>query len=211
MSLVLLLHCDYFHVQSGDFMAVRFFQRVYLALQTSFGVLRDLVFALLASLLDCGDFAIELDLHRAEGGFERVRILRLDLVDESNNTVVCVEVLAGTLQAAPFADYLGFQALIGHVCQMGLHSFVETSVTTVVETRYLLNQTLSPVTKSLVERVLLLAVVVVTSDGYPVHFILMKSAELSRVECLTAVGVGTRGTLCQIGSGAYTAKTEAAV
>ncbi len=173
--------------------------------------MRDLVVALLASLLDCCDFAIELDLHRAEGGFERVRILRFDLVDKAKNAVVAVEVLAGTLQATPFADYLGFQALIGHVCQMGLHSFVETSVTTFVETRYLLNQTLTPVTKSLVERVFLLAVLVVTGNCYPVHFSLLKVAELSGIEGLATVRVGTRGTLSQIGSGTYTAKTETAV
>ncbi len=57
-----------------------------------------------------------MDLHRAECGFERVRVLRLNLVDESNNAVVVIEVLAGALEAALFADDLRFEALIGHVC-----------------------------------------------------------------------------------------------
>ncbi len=89
-------------------------------LQTGFDISRNL-----ASLLNCSDFAVELDLHRAEGGFERVRVLRLDLIDKANNAVVAIKVFASTLEAAPFADDFGFEALIGHVCQMGLHSFVE--------------------------------------------------------------------------------------
>ncbi len=85
-------------------------------LQPGFGISRDLVDAFLASLLDYGDFAVKLDLHRAEGGFERVRVLRLDLVDKANNAVVTIKVFAGALEATPFADDLGFEAIIGHVC-----------------------------------------------------------------------------------------------
>ncbi len=77
-------------------MLMGFLQSVHLVLH-GLGVLRNLIYPFLAPLFDWGDFAIELDLHRAECGFERVRVLRLDLVDESNNAVVVIEVLAGTL------------------------------------------------------------------------------------------------------------------
>ena len=111
-------------------MLVGFLQSVHLVLQIGFrfflqceelalhglGVLRNLIYPFLAPLFDWGDFAIELDLHRAECGFERVRVFRLDLVDKANNAIMVIEVLAGTLQAAPFADYLSFETLIGHVC-----------------------------------------------------------------------------------------------
>ncbi len=92
-------------------MLMRFLQRVNFALQSSFGILCDL-----APLLDRGDFAVELDLHSAECGFKSVRIFRLNLVDKANDAIMVIEVLAGTLQAAPFADDLRFEALIGHVC-----------------------------------------------------------------------------------------------
>jgi hypothetical protein len=101
-----------------------FLQSVHLVLQIGFRLffqcedlpLHGLIDTFLAFLFDRGHFAIELNLHRAECGFERVRVFRLDLVDESNNAVVVIEVLAGTLEAALFADDLSFKTLIGHVC-----------------------------------------------------------------------------------------------
>jgi hypothetical protein len=85
------------------------------------------------------------------------------------------------------------------------------TVTAVVKTGILLNETLSPMLKSLVVWVLLIAIVIVTGDDYPVHFFLLKVTEFSRIEDLATVRVGTRGSLFQIGSNAYTAKTETAV
>jgi hypothetical protein len=94
---------------------------------------------------------------------------------------------------------------------MGLHSFVELPVATVVEARNLLNETLSPVIKCLVERVLLLAVFVVTCDGYSFHFSLLKVTYFFSFENFATIGVGTWVALCQIGYNAYTAKAETAI
>jgi hypothetical protein len=120
---------------------------------------------------------------------------------------VAIEILAGTLETASFADDLRFLALIDNVCQMSRNSFVEFPVTTVIDTWNLLNRTLPPMLKSLVERVLLLAVVVVTDDSYPVYFFLLKVAELFRFKDLAAVGDGALGSLCKVLFSTYTAKT----
>ena len=106
-----------------------------------FGILRDLVDPFLASLFDRGYFAIKLNVHNAECGFKSVRVFRFHQVDKSNNAVVAIEILAGTLETASFADDLRFLALIDNVCQMSRNSFVEFPVTTVIDTRNLLNQT----------------------------------------------------------------------
>ncbi len=94
---------------------------------------------------------------------------------------------------------------------MGLDSFVESPITTVVNTRNRLNQTKSLVIKSFVEWVLLFAVIIVAENGYTVHFFLLKVAELSLVINLATVRVRTRGAFRHIGCDACTAKTETAV
>ncbi len=81
---------------------------------------------------------------------------------------------------------------------MRFNSFVQLTVTAVVKTRNLLNVTLSPVMKSLVEWVLLFAVVIVTGDDYPVHLCSLEVVELSRIEDFTTIRVGTRSSLFQI-------------
>ncbi len=186
--------------------------RVNLVLQTSFGmfgILRDLVDPFLASLFDRGDFAIKLNVHNAECGFKSVRVLRFHQVNESNNAVVTIKILAGTLETASFADELSFLALVDNVCQMSRNSFVEFPVTTVINARNLLNKTLPPMLKSLVERILFLAVVVVAGDRYPVHFFLLKFTYFFRFKGLATVANGALGSLRKVLFSTNTAKTVA--
>ena len=127
----------------------------------------DFSFRIANLCLGSGNFQIEGGLHLTQRSLESVGVVRLDLADESNHTVVSLEILARAFVSAPFADDIRLRTLVHNVRQVGVQSLVKLAVAAVVDTGSLLNKTLAPVLKSLVERVLLFAVFLIADDRDP--------------------------------------------
>lgn len=79
------------------------------------------------------------------------------------------------------------------MCQVSVHSFVKFAVTAVFQTWSLPNQAKSSVSKSVIERVLLLTVFFFADDNYLIHLFPLKVAEFMTFKDFLAVKVGTPG------------------
>ena len=122
-----------------------------------------------------------------------------------------LEVFAAALKSAPLANHFCLWAIVYHVRQMSIHSFVHLTVATVINTRDLLSVALASVLKSLVELVFDFTVFTVTCDCDPLYFPLLEVAQILTFKNFAAIRYRALGPLHDISLSTSTTKTVSTI